>query len=126
MALILFKFLEGRPDTALATEIASGTPKARYRLHYFPESGNSYKLALMLALCSQPWEPVWTDYVGGETRTPVWRDASNEMGEVPGTMFVVAGRYLQSEHVETPQSPGRGANPIRTNCRREDAFMSGC
>jgi len=22
-----------------------------YRLHYFPESGNSYKLALMLTLC---------------------------------------------------------------------------
>ena len=24
-----------------------------YRLHYFPESGNSYKLALMLTLCGQ-------------------------------------------------------------------------
>ena len=30
-----------------------------YRLHYFPESGNSYKLALMLTLCDQPFEPVW-------------------------------------------------------------------
>jgi hypothetical protein len=32
---------------------------AEYRLHYFPESGNSYKLALMLTLCGQDWEPVW-------------------------------------------------------------------
>ena len=30
-----------------------------YRLHYFPESGNSYKLALMLTLCGEQWEPVW-------------------------------------------------------------------
>jgi glutathione S-transferase len=27
-----------------------------YRLHYFPESGNSYKLALMLTLCGQSFE----------------------------------------------------------------------
>ncbi len=31
-----------------------------YRLHYFPESGNSYKLALMLTLCAQSFERVWT------------------------------------------------------------------
>ena len=29
-----------------------------YRLHYFPESGNSYKLALMLTFCGEQWEPV--------------------------------------------------------------------
>jgi glutathione S-transferase len=33
-----------------------------YRLHDFPESGNSYKLALMLTLCGQTFEPVWTDF----------------------------------------------------------------
>ena len=38
-----------------------------YRLHYFPESGNSYKLALMLTLCGQNFEPVWTDFGGGVT-----------------------------------------------------------
>ncbi len=32
------------------------------RLHYFPESGNSYKLALMLTLCGERFEPVWTDF----------------------------------------------------------------
>jgi glutathione S-transferase len=56
---------------------------ARYRLHYFPESGNSYKLALMLTLCGQSFEPVWTDFGGGVTRTAEWRRTVNEMGEIP-------------------------------------------
>ena len=55
----------------------------RYRLHYFPESGNSYKLALMLALCGEAFEPVWTDFGGGVTRTAEWRAAVNPMGEIP-------------------------------------------
>jgi glutathione S-transferase len=55
----------------------------RYRLHYFPESGNSYKLALMLALCGQTFDGVWTDFGGGVTRTREWRETVNEMGEIP-------------------------------------------
>ena len=35
-----------------------------YKLHYFPESGNSYKLALMLTLSGYAFEPIW----GGVTR----------------------------------------------------------
>jgi len=54
-----------------------------YRLHYFPESGNSYKLALMLALCGQSFEPVWTDFGAGVTRTAAWRRSVNAMGEIP-------------------------------------------
>jgi len=54
-----------------------------YRLHYFPESGNSYKLALMLTLCGKTFEPVWTDFGGGITRTAEWRRTVNEMGEIP-------------------------------------------
>jgi glutathione S-transferase len=54
-----------------------------YRLHYFPESGNSYKLALMLTLCGQEFELVWTDFGGGITRTARWRQSVNEMGEIP-------------------------------------------
>lgn len=56
---------------------------ARYRLHYFPESGNSYKLSLMLTLCGQGFEPVWTDFGGGITRTAAWRRSVNPMGEIP-------------------------------------------
>ena len=54
-----------------------------YRLHYFPESGNSYKLALMLTLCGQEFEPIWTDFTGGATRTKAWRETVNQMGEIP-------------------------------------------
>lgn len=54
-----------------------------YRLHYFPESGNSYKLALMLTLCGESFEPVWTDFGSGITRIPEWRARVNEMGEIP-------------------------------------------
>lgn len=54
-----------------------------YRLHYFPESGNCYKLALMLTLCGQTFEKVWTDFGSGVTRMPEWRTAVNEMGEIP-------------------------------------------
>jgi glutathione S-transferase len=54
-----------------------------YQLHYFPESGNSYKLALMLSLCGAAFEPVWTSIGGGITRTATWRSAVNEMGEIP-------------------------------------------
>src|SRR5947209_8412875 len=56
---------------------------ATYRLHYFPESGNSYKLALMLTLCGQTFEPVWTDFGGGATRSADWRGTVNAMGEIP-------------------------------------------
>jgi glutathione S-transferase len=63
-----------------------------YRLHYFPESGNSYKLALMLTLCGQTFEPVWTDFGGGVTRTPEWRSAVNVMGEIP--VLEDAGTWL--------------------------------
>lgn len=54
-----------------------------YKLHYFPESGNSYKLALMLTLCGQTFEPIWTDFGSGITRTSEWRETVNPMGEIP-------------------------------------------
>lgn len=54
-----------------------------YRLHCFPESGNCYKVALMLTLCGQDFEPLWVDYFSGATRTAEWRASVNEMGEVP-------------------------------------------
>src|SRR5258708_13622728 len=66
-----------------------------YRLHYFPESGNSYKLALMLTLCGEMFEPVWTDFAGGATRTKEWRRTVNEMGEIP---------VLEEDGVRLPQT----------------------
>ena len=37
----------------------------------------------MLTLCGQEFEPVWTDFGGGVTRTAQWRARVNEMGEIP-------------------------------------------
>ena len=54
-----------------------------FRLHCFGESGNSYKVALMLALAGADWEPVLVDFFNGETRTPEWRGELNAMGEAP-------------------------------------------
>ncbi len=55
---------------------------AQFVLRCFAQSGNAYKVALMLELCGADWEPVHVDYFGGETRTPAFR-ALNVMGEIP-------------------------------------------
>ena len=77
-----------------------------FKLHGFAQSGNAYKAALMLALCGAEWEPVFVDFFNGEGRRPEWRDAVNEMGEVPvlehggkrlsqsGTILLYLARHL--------------------------------
>jgi glutathione S-transferase len=54
-----------------------------YRLHGFCQSGNTFKVAFLLRALSQPWEAQFVDFMNGVTRTGEWRDATNEMGEVP-------------------------------------------
>lgn len=54
----------------------------KYKLHCFAQSGNAYKVALMLNLCEADWEPVFVDFFNGETRTDEFREI-NEMGEIP-------------------------------------------
>jgi glutathione S-transferase len=56
---------------------------AEFKLHCFSQSGNAYKAALMLSLSGADWEPVFVDFFNGEVRRPEWREAVNEMGEVP-------------------------------------------
>ena len=56
---------------------------AEYTLHCFAESGNSYKVALMLALTGVDWEARWVDYLGGETRSDAFRSELSVMGEAP-------------------------------------------
>jgi glutathione S-transferase len=53
-----------------------------YKLHCFAQSGNAYKVALMLALNHADWEPIWVDFFNAGTRTPEYLEI-NEMGEVP-------------------------------------------
>jgi glutathione S-transferase len=56
---------------------------SEYRLHCVGESGNCYKVALMLTLCGCDWEPVFVDYFNGETRSDAYRESLNEQGEIP-------------------------------------------
>jgi len=56
---------------------------SEYRLHCMKESGNAYKVALMLELSGCDWQPVWVDYFNGQTRGDAFRAEVNEMGEVP-------------------------------------------
>jgi glutathione S-transferase len=54
-----------------------------YQLYCFAQSGNAYRVALMLNLIGADWRPVWVDFFKGETRTPTYRADVNEMGEAP-------------------------------------------
>ena len=56
---------------------------ARYTLHCFGQSGNSYKVALYLNCAGLDWEPVFVDFFKGATRDAKWREGVNEMGEAP-------------------------------------------
>ncbi len=55
-----------------------------YQLYCFAQSGNAYRVALMLNLIGADWQPVFVDFFkGGEQRSPKYRAEVNEMGEVP-------------------------------------------
>jgi glutathione S-transferase len=54
-----------------------------YRLHGLCQSGNTFKVAFLLRALGQPWEPVFVDFMNGITRSEAWRQANNEMGEIP-------------------------------------------
>ncbi|MBY8977807.1 glutathione S-transferase family protein [Rhodobacteraceae bacterium NNCM2] len=56
---------------------------AGYTLYCFRESGNAYKVALMLALTGNSWGAIWVDFFNKETRSDDYRENLNEMGEVP-------------------------------------------
>lgn len=64
-------------------------------LHGFSQSGNTYKVALMLQALQLPWAarhvPL-ADFAAGLTRSGPWRQAENEMGEVP--ILEVDGKRL--------------------------------
>lgn len=59
------------------------------RLYCFAQSGNAYKVALMLAVSGRNWEPVFVDFFRGGHRAPEFL-ALNPMGEVP--------LYVEGDH----------------------------
>src|SRR5688572_1641262 len=88
---------------------------SEYRLHCFAESGNCYKVALMLSLCGCEWEPVFVDYFGGETRTDAYRTSMNELGEAPvlehrGQRLAQSGAILTYLATRTGRFGGRDEN----------------
>jgi glutathione S-transferase len=70
---------------------------SEYRLYGMGESGNAYKVALMLNLCDADWELDFVDYFNNQTRGPEFRSEVNELGEVP--VLVHAGRRLSQSGV---------------------------
>jgi len=54
----------------------------KYKLHCFAQSGNAYKVALMLSLCEADWEPVFVDFFNGGHLSDEFQ-ALNDMSEVP-------------------------------------------
>ena len=55
---------------------------SEFTLHCFAESGNAYKVALMLELCGADWQPAGVPFFSGATRSPEYREM-NVMGEAP-------------------------------------------
>jgi glutathione S-transferase len=72
------------------------------RLHCFSQSGNCFKVVLMLRALGVPWEPVFVDYMaGGQNRRADWRESVNEMGEAPVLETAGGKRLSQSGAILT-------------------------
>jgi glutathione S-transferase len=57
---------------------------AEYQLYCFAQSGNAYRVALMLNLIGADWQPTYVEFFAKNIpRTPEYRADVNEMGEVP-------------------------------------------
>ena len=92
---------------------------ARYKLHCFCQSGNSYKAALYLDCAGLDWEPAFVDFFKGATREANWRESVNEMGEAP--VLEAEGRKLSQSGViltYLSQATGKFA-PANENERME-------
>ena len=57
-----------------------------YKLHAFAQSGNTFKVALLLQALRQPWTPIhlpFEEFAKGIQRSDAWREGINPMGEIP-------------------------------------------
>lgn len=63
---------------------------SEFTLHCFAESGNAYKVALMLELCGADWKPSGVAFFSGATREAAYREM-NVMGEAPVLIHHRAG-----------------------------------
>ncbi len=61
-----------------------------YKLHAFAQSGNTYKVAVLLQALRQPWTPLhlpFEEFAKGIQRSDAWRQDVNPMGEIPVLEF---------------------------------------
>jgi glutathione S-transferase len=95
-----------------------------YKLHGFAQSGNAYKVALLLQALGQPWSAVhlpFADFAGGLPRSDGWRQDFNAMGEVP--ILEVDGRKLtQSAAILLHLSDKHGAYGGRSEDERQEVL----
>ena len=83
-----------------------------YKLYGFAQSGNTYKVAMMLQALRQPWEAVhvpFGEFVSGLTRSDAWRQEVNPMGEVPVLQEADGRRFTQSGAILTRLARKHGA-----------------
>jgi glutathione S-transferase len=86
------------PAMTIETVAGWNEAMAEYQLYCFAQSGNAYRVALMLNLIGADWQPVFVDFfAGAETRTSAYRTDVNEMGEVP--VLVHGARRLSQSGV---------------------------
>ena len=76
-----------------------------YKLYCFAQSGNCFKVALMLNLCGAKWTPRFVDFFNGETRTPEYRKNVNEMGEAPLNVVIAGGGATLRVSLPVPAEP---------------------
>ncbi|MDM0043415.1 glutathione S-transferase family protein [Variovorax dokdonensis] len=96
-----------------------------YKLYGFAQSGNTFKVAMMLQALRQPWEPVhvpFGEFVGGLTRTDAWREANNPMGEVPILQDEDGRRMSQSGVILTRLARRHGAFGGATEEEQDEAL----
>ncbi len=95
-----------------------------YKLHAFSQSGNCYKVALLLQALGQPWEAIhmpFSDFAGGVPRSDRFRQEQNPMGEVP--ILEVDGRKMtQSGAILIWLADRHGAYGGKTEDERQEVL----
>jgi len=95
-----------------------------YQLHAFAQSGNVYKVAILLQALRQPWTPVhmpFSDFVAGVPRSDAFRQDVNAMGEVP-ILEVDGKRLTQSGAILIYLSERHGAYGGRNEDERQEVL----
>lgn len=95
-----------------------------YKLHGFSQSGNTYKVALLLQALGQPWQAVhvpFAEFAAGLTRSAEWRQDVNAMGEVP-VLEDGARKLTQSAAIMLHLAERHGAYGGATDDERQDVL----